>query len=707
MDLAIEQNANQVVTAAPGSLFARSVRPKDHAQFYALQQRNQERIKTLFEAFTIIEAAPTLSLGYDEACAQLGAGLRGMSPANLRRKYAEWLKSRDWRCLIDKALEYKPAQQMPQAFIDHVQEQADKHSRSIQMALKKIRASWVAGESLPGYGTWREWWLRQHPGKKPPRVCPGFPLGWSPENLRRKLDTSKFRRAVQTQGRAAAARFRPLVLTTRKGLYVGSHYMWDDVWHDHFVNSLAEKKAGRPLELFSHDYFSARKVRWGIRVRTENDDGSLNGLTARMMRMIVAATYYLDGYSERGTENVAEHGTAAFDEHMERVLYDASGGLITVNRSGMQGNAGHLGQYNGRRTGNPRFKASLESSNNVVHNLLSDLPGQTGPTRERRPEQLHGLLKYNDRLLAACQQLPLDMVEQLQWPLLEVNQFIPILGRVYQFLENDTEHELEGWAECGHFTQDIHLLGQWHTADELMHLEGPEREMALSLLQSGALQTKPRKLSRREVWDRGAGGLVRIHGGTVCDLLGEDFAQERKVRSHQFCFEDREVGPGEHRFEGIITDIEGRMHALTDGETYQVFINPFAPDQLFVRDGKGRFLGIAQRTEKVSRGDLPALERAMGHAKHIESEVLTPLRLRQAGEARRKIAMHRNNAAVLGAAAAQQEAQEAASTDALNEAMQARRNAFAHAATGTAADHHHAHANNNINDTTDDSESDW
>lgn len=636
------------------SLFARHVPVKELPKFYALQQRNQERIRLLFDAFHIIESAPTLGLGYDQACADLGTRLgRGLSPANLRRIYSTWRKTRDWRDLIDQALEYKPAAGMPQAFLDHLQERCDANIRSIQAALKKIRAAWVAGESIPGYGTWREHWMRQHPGRNCPRTCPGWPNGWSPENLRRKLDTSKFRRKALTIGRTAATSHRPTVLTTRKGCYVHSHIMWDDVWHDHFVNSIAQCQAGRPLELFAHDFYSARKVRYGIKVRTEDDTGKSEGLTARMMRMIVAATYYMDGYSARGTVNVAEHGTAAFDEEMERVLYDATGGLVTVQRSGLTGNAAHVGQYNGRRIGNPRFKASLESSNNLVHNLLADLPGQTGPNRERRPEQLDGLLKYNGRLLAAMQQLPSDVASLLQFPLLELTQFHQVLAAIYSFMESDREHDLEGWVECGHVMQCVELLGEWRTQDELMMLPEGQREMALAMISSGLCRAVPRKMSRLEVWQRGSRDLIRVPGGVVCQLLGRDLAQERKVKGHQFSFEDAEVGPGEHRFEGIILDAEGRSICLPDGDTFETFVNPFSPDELFVRDAKGRYLGSAQRIQRVTRGDVDTLARAMGHARHVESELLKPLQQRQAKEARKKLAMHRNNAGVLKSVADQ------------------------------------------------------
>jgi hypothetical protein len=629
---------------AKGRLFSAAIQPRDLPAFHALQERNQERIQLLFQAFECIESAPTLAQGYELAAAQLGKQ-RGFRPGRLRALFSEWRKTRDWRCLVDQAMEWKPTTAVPADFIDFLNAQVDLNGRSKAAAFKRIKAMWTRGERIPGYGTWQEHWTRTHPGRPLPRMAPPYPQGWA--NLYRKVDSSKFRRAAATQGLSAARKHRPQVLASRVGCYVGSHYMFDDVWHDLFVNSFAEKQAGRPLELFSHDYFSARKVRWGIRVRTEDDSGKAQGLTGRMMRMILAATYYLDGYSPRGTVNVLEHGTAAMPEELEAILYDHTGGLVTAERSGMGGKAAHAGQYDGRGIGNPNFKASLESSNNLLHNMEAHLPGQTGPDRQRRPEQLHGLLTYNARLLKAYQQLPADKARLLQFPLLELSQYMTVLSEIYQFMESDYEHELEDWITLGHTTTDVHILGEWRTQDDLLRLSDGEREMALELIRSGMVRTKPRKLSRLEVWQRGAGDLVRIKGGTVCKILGQDFASERRIRSHQFVFEDREVGPGEHRFEGAVMDDEGRMTWLKDGETYLAFINPFAPGQLFVQDAKGRYLGIAARCERASRADAAAMHAAMGRARHLETELLAPVAARQVSETRKKLTMHRNNAAVL------------------------------------------------------------
>src|SRR5581483_1258346 len=292
----------------------------------------------------------------------------------------------------------------------------ERNQRSSRSAVKQLRRHFTQGRVTT---------------ETPINPETGFPYGWSIDNLLRFAPT-KFELKATRIGRSAAKSHRPLVYTTRKGLWVGSHYMLDDMWHDFFINSFAEKQAGRPLELFSHDLFSARKVRWGIRVRTMREDGKHNQLSERMTRMVLAATLYLDGYSKKGTVICAEHGTAAVREAVERALHDMSNGLVTVARSGMEGATAHGGQYPGISRGNFRFKASLESSNNLVHNVFAALPGQTGKDRQHQPEELPALLKNNENLLAARDQLTEERRSLLQFPILELNQFMLVAQEFYR-----------------------------------------------------------------------------------------------------------------------------------------------------------------------------------------------------------------------------------------------------------------------------------
>jgi len=377
----------------------RSVPGRDLVEFHSLCARNQERITRLIAAFEIIERAASKMGGYAQAAAACTG--RGFTAASLRRAYGAYRASgSDWRALIDRALEYKPASGMPVAFIEEIQRRVDANGRSAESAIKLLRADWTQGRTVPGYGTWRDWWQATKPHLPVPAVCPGYPHGWTVRNLIRKLDGSKARRAAVTNGTAAATAHKPLVYTTRAALYPGAVYQFDDLWHDFFVVSTTANQAGRPLEFFAHDLYSARKICFGVRVRTE-EQGKNKGINGQMVREIIAATFASCGYSPRGTVIYAEHGTTGISAEIADILRRASGGLITVKESGMQGAAAHAGQYPGITRGNPRHKASLESSNNLVHNLTAGLPGQTGPDRQRRPEQTAGMLAYNDQVLAA------------------------------------------------------------------------------------------------------------------------------------------------------------------------------------------------------------------------------------------------------------------------------------------------------------------
>lgn len=488
---------------------------------------------------------------------------------------------------------------------------------------------------------------------QPIDITTGGPRGWGYRNLSRHSPTKRELKAAR-QGSAAAALHGPFVFRTRKGLYVGSHYVIDDKDHDFFVNSFADKQHGRPAELGSLDLFSAYKPFWVFRVQTMRPDGTKQGKPEILTRYLLAGLFHLKGYSPRGTTILAEHGTAAVRDRVLDVLQLHTGGLIKLSTSGMEGEAAHIGQYKGIRKGNFRHKAALESRHNLEHNVLGDLPGQTGPDVKRRPSQLGAMLDANADLLALRETLiragrP-DLAEAVQFDLLERTQFADVLSAAYARIGDSRDHKLEGWIECGHVRQEVLLGDTWIDQRKLLTAPPEQRELALSLIASGSMQTRPVRLSRREVWDAGAGDLVRLGGGAVCDILGHDLARERKVSKGLFEFEDAEVGPGIFRFDHIVRDGSGRIVPLREGETYQTFLNPFAVDELFVCDAKLRYLGSAEAWDKVSYADVEGQKRALGRAGKRLAEYTAALNERHAPEAAARAARTEHNASLADAA---------------------------------------------------------
>ncbi len=578
---------------------------------------------------------PPLGRAFLQVASALGVSV----PTVRRRFYA----AREGRLhdLLDKRtcpeLWSRQPESLPKPTIAFLQTLVSKNQRCSSQPILKLQRMWDRREPIPGF--------EGHPG------WPRRPAGFSRRNLYRYLP-NRYQLKADRIGRKAAAAHRQLVYTTRKGLWVGSHYMFDDMWHDFFVNTFAENQAGRPLELFSHDLYSARKVRWGLRVRTRKPDGTYNQLEEWMTRYILAATLYLDGYSPRGTVLVVEHGTAAIREDIEKELHDLSLGsdgqpLITVSRSGMEGAAAHAGQYPGISKGNPRHKASLESSNNLAHNALADLPGQTGKDVEHRPEQLDTLLKRNNELLLAQRLMTPERAAMLELDLLEITQATDLVGEAYGHIERSHEHELEGWAECGHVVSEVELAGHRLPQAQILALPKAERATVMALVEAGQIRTRARKMSRREAWDRGSRELIRLPGYGVCAILGRDLATPRDLEDGMFEFEDAKVGPGDFRFSRFIRDAQGREIELPKGK-YETFINPFAPDVLFVRDLDGRYLGEAPALPKPCRGDVEAVNRACGSAAKAETAELIRLGIRHAAEGRARAGAARHNARVMG-----------------------------------------------------------
>ncbi|MDZ7317473.1 MAG: hypothetical protein ONB24_15280 [candidate division KSB1 bacterium] len=613
-----------------------------HEVFFSLPAREREEIQETLERIEQIAMHPRGVVAGAQAAARPG---RGYSAKSLLRKYYAYLAANgDWRALIDRATVRQRTPALADEFIEFWRSLCEKNQRKCKPAYRELIRRYLAGEAIPG-------------------LCPAdgprqdLPAGLSYANLMRYAP-SRFELVARRQGRGAAAAFRPLTYTTRVGLKVGQYYIFDDLEHDVKVNVLGiNRSAMRPLELACLDLFSGCKIAWGVKPTLENDDGTKQKLKEREMRFLLAHVLVNIGYRLDGTVLMVEHGTAAIRESIERLLFDLSNGAIRVHRGGIEGAAAFAGAYCGRPKGNFRIKAALESLHNLVHNELAALPGQTGKSRDSAPEELFGRERHNDRLLAALATLPPEAADQLRLPFLPFSMFVQILDRVYRLINNRIDHELEGFEEAGLIEQEYRLAPNtpWLPMRNLL-LASPEERKAIETVIKKPGYVRSRKLSPAEVWNRGCEDLARLPPYAAPSLIGEDLAVERRLgHNHLFEFEDRELGPGVHRFEGRVTTPDGRVEYLKPGDTYLCFVNPFeAERRLYVCGPKLNFIGSAEPWNKVCRSDLQALHRAMGRAAAYETELLVPLARRGAEITRKRLEDARHNAQVMRAYAADQ-----------------------------------------------------
>lgn len=582
---------------------------------------------------------------------------RGCTAKSLQRIYYRMRASGSWLPMIDctacrgaikcHECKYVGKARLPAELIERFRELCERNQRKCRPAWRALIREWQqayrAKQPFHGY-----------PIAPPPGESGVYPDGMSYANMM-KFAPTKAQLTAARIGRAAASALMPKVFTTRVGLRVGQFYVFDDLEHDLKVNLLGvNRRAMRPLELAALDLFSGSKFAWGARPCLENElEQKKEKLKAHEMRFLIAAAMCLYGYLPTGTTLLGEHATACIQDDVRRVLFDGSEGKITVDDSGIQGAPAFAGVFEGRSKGNFRFKAALESHHNLVHNETAALPGQMGKDRDHCPEELHGRDRYNERLIAAAATLPEERAALLQFPFMEWTRFYRTLCEIYDLIDCRTDHNLEGWEEAGLVVQEYRLSRDaldWHPARQILALPPHEQAVLRAHIAQPTL-SRIRKLSPREVWNIGRGALIKLPMYLVPQLLGREHGVERPLgKDGLFSFEDQELGPGTKRFEGIITGIDGSRRELTDGETYLTYINPFAPDQLFVADARDRYLGYAERYTKVSKSDLDALHRAMGRAKHLEAERLLPLARRGAALTRAKTEMHRHNDRVLSGA---------------------------------------------------------
>lgn len=516
------------------------------------------------------------------------------NPGTVRRKFYD-VKKGGWPALVDRrklgpeAWDRRDVRGLSAPDKDLIKTYCERYQRKNAAALKQLRRDWISG--------------KVHTDT---RIDPstGFPEGWTPRNLARHVPT-KFELKATRIGRSAAAAERSLVYTTRANLVPGQFYLFDDMWHDHHVNHLDQGKSGRPLEFHGLDLASACKFAWGMRVRTEID-GKNTGLLGSDFRLLLAKVFATDGYNpETGTICVVEHGTATAPEWMEQILFDATGGAITFQRSGMQGAAAHAGQYAGRSKGNFKIKAALESAGGLYHNEFAALPGQTGMNRDHSPDTTHGLLKRNDALLAALTQLPRERAEMLLWDLLTIQQFRLIADEIYARINARTDHDLEGW--------DMHYV--------------PDPRTGLM-----------RRLNPSEVMHRGRGALTRLSPAATAMILAKDCGVERTVRRSMVELRDSEISGDTLRFDA---------RHLTEGDKVFSILNPYQPDALHCFDAKLRFVAALPRIHSIDRADTDAVMRQVAEASKIEAAALQPFRARHAADARRRAKDARHNAEVV------------------------------------------------------------
>jgi len=615
----------------------------DAAEFAGLPLDVKMEIKAWLRELAVVAKAEHKG----QACAR-AAGVLHTSAKTVRRKYDAWRHSHDWRSLIDqrKARSEDAEGRVPDPIVEEYARLADGNQRKSRPAHRELMRRWQRGDlaHLP----WPELDER------------GLPIGCSYDNLQRRLRETGRRsfevKAMRDGLGAALGEFGPKVLTTRVGLWVGSHFIPDDVKRDIRVLMLRGQEACIQelgvMDLYSGDRFAVHR-----RPQFERADGTKDSLKEREMRFLFAHIFRNIGYSTRGTEIPAEKGTAAVRKALAKFFADHSGGKITVREPGIIGKEQAIAGYFGRGGGNPRHKARLEAHHNLIHNEAAHLPAATGHDRNP-PEWLHGLQAVTAGVIKELCNGDAKRAQLMIAPMLEYWQACSLLREIDDLIAWRTDHELEGWVECGHtlveWKRDL-IGNEWLSPEQFLALPDEHRQMLTTAAAMMPALRRARKLAPREVFGAGMKELVTLPDAVIalmfCDReLGDDLRRPKQLTADGLIeIQDADIAPDPMTFEGTLIAPDGGSYRLAERTKYGVVVSPFeagAKSVLWVYGPRGEFLGTAARRVRSNPHDAAGIHRQLGQRSHEIKTLLAPLRDRHAGAAAEIEAIVAHNDAV-------------------------------------------------------------
>ena len=594
------------------------------AEYGRVPDQERVRLKARLALCEAIDAAPNKAAAIREQALLVHHDTRYSVGGVHKLYYDKWLASaRDWKQLINRSKVPSREVGLAPETIAHWHQLCNRFSGRMAAAHRELRRQWHGGAEIPGYA---------QTGR-----AGDLPRSLSYSNLTRaKYRPCKVAVSVARVGLSAAAEYLPGVLSTRVGLAPGSHFFFDDMWHDFSVTVPGQMGARRLLQFHCLELLSGCQIARGMKPELLNAaTGRFERLKEREMLFLLAHQLGNLGYNPSGCVLGMEHGTANVDERVDRLLHDASGGKLSIARGSIQTPALAAGLYAGRGKGNFKFKAALESLGNLIHNETGDrllLPSQVGNNmRLNAPDELHGRTKHLDQLQKCALLLPAHLREivtaEITPPL---HRAIELVDAIQERINDRTDHDLEGWEACG-FTRALFRLAPeqaWQPQTQLREMVPAVRAAIEAAILADSRLAKARYMSPREVFtERVLPLLTRLPAHLCIQMIGAEHATERRVaKDGRFHFEDQDLGPGEHHYETRLHTDEGpTREQLADGERYATFVSTLDPHRLHVCDARGGYLGWVERTSIYTKGDVEGFARAAGKTQAAARERLAPV----------------------------------------------------------------------------------
>lgn len=591
-----------------------SIPVQDAREFAGLPGKTRDRIHWLLSVMRYVAGASSKT----QACHEVATD----AEKHFNSIYGVWLrfkKSGDWRDLVDRRhtsefwkRDDSKRIDLPHDFVQEWKLRCEDNDRAMRAAHRKLVSDWKAWKRgdltkrIPGYA-------------KCPDAVAGSPLpyGWTYRNLLNYQPTDVELVAAR-KGRVEAKKLLPGVRTTRVGSYPFAEIQFDDMWHGFKVNVAGYKKSYRLLEFGAVDTFSTLIFKPGLKPRVEDmETGKMKALNERDFHLF-AVNWLLDfGIHPDGTILNAENGTARFSKAFQERLLSIYGDKVTFVTGGMSGAPALPGGWRERAKGNPNAKALKEGLGKLIQNSLGHIPGQVGMHYLDAPAGLTGRDQENELLLAIAAAVP-GIRKQLSLGFLDLEDAVHAVNETYDLLNFRSDHEMEGWAECGLIVDEIRFSKEsddWRSLEETLEkCDTHERFMLAQAIKLDPSLKRPRRLSPGEVILAHRERLIKPPESSIPDLLGDAYGEVKEVQGGIIHFSRPELG--KLRFHAVYQDAGGFRRRVENGTEILAHLNPWKPDFLYLSEARSRrYLGRAAIDRRPTRGDIDAI-----HARHGAAE---------------------------------------------------------------------------------------
>jgi hypothetical protein len=567
----------------------------DMAEFSRLAGKEQERVKLLLTIFAKMEEGGVSTMS--ETLGFQLRNLRGFGASNLRTLFYAW-KTNGWQAVVRG---YNNGHdKLPHLFVEYFRALCECNGRSMKQAMGKLYRAWASGESIPGYGTWHNWFLTEYPDREFPAICPGIPKGWGKSNLY-SLQPSKGQRALATKG-FAAAKSHLLSIVRDPGkllplqLVVIDDFEIDQMcfYHDPITGT---RGICRMAGIAAMDVATRRIIGLILKPRVTDDSGKMRAITRAEVRWLLFQVLKDHGVPKHGMTIMAENAAAAVTTELELTFKNLFGGLVAVTRTGVIDQAVIAGGFKDSG-GKPWLKGWIESFFNLMHNVAAGMvPGNKGASYQLKPANLDTMVRVSERLIGTGPRdarLSDEQLKKARIPFKSSDELCDLYMQIFRIIEQRTDHEMLGFDEVMEWRS--HPSQPPQPFEALAQLT-EEEQCAVEVL-------PPRKQSPRERWDalypRIERTVVADHALMVLLLT----PRKGKIKGAKITFD--------HNGKGYtwLIDAKSTLATLPEGNEVLCYFDPTQASRAHVCQLDGRALGEVLRWGPVDLTDQAAVTEA-------------------------------------------------------------------------------------------------